>query len=143
MVRRAVPLLPERLRTAGRAVLGTFAELGPDPLGEVIGHFDAHGWNMAWDPAAQRLNGIYDFGDAGLGGAHLEFVATSLVSSDLAARVMAAYERTTRRAVDPDPVAILAGAYRLRELAAEPTSFALAQAITWVEAGARVLGKCG
>lgn len=146
VTRLALPLLPERLRTAGLAVVDAFAELGPDPLGEALGHFDVHGWNMAWDHAAQRLNGLYDFGDAGLGGPHLEFVATSLVSADLAARVMAGYERRTGCAVDPDRVWLLAGARRLRELAAEaiePTSFASAQATRSVELAARSLGRRG
>lgn len=140
------PLVPRRLRTAGRAVLDAFTGLGRDPLGEALCHFDVRGRNMAWDHAAQRLNGLYDFGDACLGGPHLEFLSTSRVSADLAARVMAAYGRATGCAVDADRVAILVAAYRLRVLAAEATArtaFALAEAAASVEAAARALGGRG
>lgn len=142
IARLAVPLLPKDLRTVGLAVLDAFARRGPDPLGEVLGHFDAHGWNMAWDHGAQRLNGLYDFGDAGIDERHREFVAPGLISADLVARTVAAYGRRSGLTVDPGRVAILAAAHRLRELAEEardPTPFALAQAAEWV--GAWALAK--
>ena len=45
-----------------------------DPLGEVYGFFDAHGWNMAFDHREGRLKGIFDFADLGFGPPHREFV---------------------------------------------------------------------
>ena len=50
-----VPGLPEGLRGAAARVVADYADLPPDPLGEVFGHFDSHGWNMAFDPAAGRF----------------------------------------------------------------------------------------
>ena len=48
----------------------TGAAMPPDPLGTVYGFFDGHGWNMAFDHARGRLNGIFDFGDSGFGPLH-------------------------------------------------------------------------
>ncbi len=116
---RALPRLPEGLRASAEATVRAWAALGPDPLGEGFGHFDAHGWNMAFDHAAGRLNGIYDFGDAGIGPRHGEFVAPHLVGRDLVRRLLPRYERITGRLVDRDRVRVLTGAHRLWELAVE------------------------
>ncbi len=97
---------------------------------------------MAWDHSAGRLNGIYDFGDARIAGAHLELVAVSLVGADLAAGVAAAYGRRTGHVVDLNRMAVLAAAWRLRELAEEaddPHPFTVRQAMEWVSRGARAL----
>ena len=77
-----------------------YTALPPDPLGEVFGQFDGHGWNMAFDHAAGWLNGIYDFGDAGIGVRHRDFIYCGLTSLDLMARVVLAYGAATGLAVD-------------------------------------------
>lgn len=119
IARRVAPVLPPEVRAPAEAALDAWAQMGADPLGEVYGHFDAHGWNMAFDHAAGRLNGIYDFGDSGLGPCHGEFVAPALVSPDLVARIIPRYERITGRAVDRRRVALMTGVHRLWELALE------------------------
>jgi hypothetical protein len=58
-------VLPPQLRPEAEAAIRDYHVLGPDPLGEVYGFFDAHGWNMAFDRDAMRLRGIFDFADSG------------------------------------------------------------------------------
>lgn len=113
----AIPRLPPALRGRAERILADYAALAPDPHGTVFGFFDAHGWNMAFDHAAGRLNGIYDFGDAGFGPLHEEFVETSFIARDLTRRTIAAYERVSGRSIDRTRVATLTGAFRLHELA--------------------------
>ncbi len=116
---RAWPVLPEALRPEAEAVLDAFAALPPDPCGTIFGFFDGHGWNMAFDHSARRLNGIYDFADSGLGPLHQEFIYSSMISANLTARIIAAYEVEAGRAVDRQRVNIVTGAHRLWELAEE------------------------
>ncbi len=113
----AWPLLPPELRPEAAAAIEAYHELGPDPLGEVYGFFDAHGWNMAFDHDEARLRGIFDFADSGFGPPHREFVQVSLIDPDLALRSMDAYEARTGRALDPRRVFLLTAAMRLSELA--------------------------
>lgn len=61
---RCSAALPPDLRPLAQQVLTGWAALPADPLGQVWGHFDAHGWNMAFGPEAKRLTGIHDFGAA-------------------------------------------------------------------------------
>jgi hypothetical protein len=63
-----------------------------------------------------RLNGIYDFGDAGIGARHRDFVYASFISGDLVRRMLPIYSRLTGVAVDPRRVAVLTGWHRLWEL---------------------------
>lgn len=112
-----LPLLPEPVRDAARAVIAEYRALPPDPLGEVYGFFDAHGWNMAFGHAQARLNGIFDFADSGFGPPHREFVQVSLVDPDLAARAADAYAAMTGRALDRRRIFLLTAALRLSELA--------------------------
>jgi aminoglycoside phosphotransferase (APT) family kinase protein len=113
----AWPLLPPDLRAEAEAAIRDYHALGPDPLGEVYGFFDAHGWNMAFDHDAMRLRGIFDFADSGFGPPHREFVQVSLIDPDLARRSMRAYEVRTGKALEPRRVFLLAAAMRLSELA--------------------------
>lgn len=113
------PLLPDPIKPFARRVLQQWAALGPDPLGDIYGFFDGHGWNMAFDHAAQRLNGVYDFADSGIGPLHREFIYSSLVSPDLTARIIDHYERNTNRHIDRERVEVLTGTHRLWELAME------------------------
>ncbi|WP_167514696.1 phosphotransferase family protein [Mesorhizobium intechi] len=111
------PLLPPELRREAEAAIKAYHEVGPDPLGEVYGFFDAHGWNMAFDHDRLHLNGIFDFADSGFGPPHREFVQVSLIDPDLALRSMRAYEARSGNALDPRRVFLLAAAMRLSELA--------------------------
>lgn len=119
---RAWPLLPDALRPAAEAVLDAFAGLPLDPYGDIFGFFDGHGWNMAFDHQAQRLNGIYDFADSGLAPLHQEFVYSSFISTDLTARIIAAYEVESGHPIDRQRVDSLTGVHRLWELAEEADS---------------------
>ncbi len=109
--------LPRDVANEAKAAIAAYRTLPPDPLGEVYGFFDAHGWNMAFDHAAGRLNGIFDFADSGLGPPHREFVQVSIISPDLAARTADAYERLTGRSLDRRRIFLLTAAQRLSEYA--------------------------
>ncbi|WP_210240424.1 phosphotransferase family protein [Mesorhizobium comanense] len=110
-------LLPSELRREAEMAIQAYHELGPDPLGEVYGFFDAHGWNMAFDHDRSRLAGIFDFADSGFGPPHREFVQVSLIDPDLALRGIRAYEARSGNLLDPRRVFLLAAAMRLSELA--------------------------
>lgn len=112
-------MLPPDCAAQARTALGAWRALGPDPLGECYGFFDAHGWNMAFDIGAGRLNGLFDFADSGFGPVHREFAPVSLVDPDLAARTIRAYERLTGREIDRHRVFVVTAAMRLSELAGE------------------------
>jgi aminoglycoside phosphotransferase (APT) family kinase protein len=111
------PLLPEHLRGPAQAAIADYRALPPDPLGEVYGFFDAHGWNMAFEHKEGRLNGIFDFADSGFGPPHREFVQISLIDPELAARTAGAYETLTGRALDGNRIFLLTAAMRLSEFA--------------------------
>lgn len=104
------------------ALLDQAAALGPDPTGKVLGQFDGHGWNIAFDRQTQTLNGIYDFGDAGIGDRHRDFIYSSLISFDLTWRIADAYERRGGLALDRNRIAVLAGWHRLWESVTEKPS---------------------
>jgi hypothetical protein len=114
---KALPALPAHLRDTADEIVTAYERLPPDPLGMTYGFFDGHGWNMAFDHARQRLNGIYDFADSGLGPRHQEFIYTNLIARDLTARVTDAYEALTGTELERERIAILTGAHRLSELA--------------------------
>jgi aminoglycoside phosphotransferase (APT) family kinase protein len=115
---RALGHLPATLRPWADRAFGQWADLPPDPLGTVFGHFDAHGWNMAFDPPTQKLS-VFDFGDSGFGPVHREFVYSSLVSPDLTTRIIDAYGRHSGRQIDRERVWLLADIHRLWEIAVE------------------------
>lgn len=117
-IRRGLrPYLEPALFAVADRTLNAWAALPPDPYGEVFGFFDGHGMNMAFDHEAGRLNGIYDFGDAGVAPLHQEFIHGSITSSDLTARVIDAYEGITGRAICRRTVDLHEGMMRLTELA--------------------------
>jgi aminoglycoside phosphotransferase (APT) family kinase protein len=83
----------------------------------VYGFFDAHGWNMAFDRDAGRLNGIFDFADSGFGPREREFVQVSLTHPELARLTLDAYEAFAQRRIDRRLVFLLTAAQRLSEYA--------------------------
>jgi hypothetical protein len=117
MLRRAWPALPPELRPYAERTIGAWQLLAPDPHGTVYGFFDGHGWNMAFDHARGRLNGIYDFADSGFGPLHQEFVQPNWISPDHTARVADKYQRLTGRVLDLERITLLTGVLRLSELA--------------------------
>jgi Ser/Thr protein kinase RdoA (MazF antagonist) len=117
ILRRAWPALAAGLRRYAKRTVSTWQNLPPDPHGTTYGFFDGHGWNMAFDHARSQLNGIYDFADSGFGSLHQEFIYTNLIAADLTARIVAAYEALTGRALDRERIALLTGVHRLSELA--------------------------
>lgn len=114
---RALPLLPSALAAQAEEALDAYERLSPDPHGKVYGFFDGHGWNMAFDKERQRLCGIYDFADSGIGPLHEDFIRSNFISPDLTDRIVDAYEKLTGRVLDRRRIAILTGVHRLSELA--------------------------
>ena len=119
ILRLIQPVLPEALRGFAETTMAQWRDLEPDPYGMIYGFFDGHGWNMAFDHAAGRLNGVYDFADSGIGPLHQEFIYSNLISADLTERIITAYERQTGRHIDRSRVELLTATHRLWELAVE------------------------
>jgi aminoglycoside phosphotransferase (APT) family kinase protein len=117
IARLALPVLSPALRPKAQLALDAYAQLAPDPFGDIYGFFDGHGWNMAFDLEKGKLTGIYDFADSGIGPLHREFVYPSLVSPDLTRRVLTAYAHHAGRTPERARVALLTTVHRLFELA--------------------------
>ena len=109
--------LPPAIQHAARDALEGYERLALDPRADVFGFFDAHGWNMAFDHGEGKLNGVFDFGDAGIGPREREFVQVSLTHPELARLAIEAYEVATRSPLDRRKVFLLTAAQRLSELA--------------------------
>lgn len=117
ILKRAWPVLTEPLRRYAERTVAAWDALAPDPHGRTYGFFDGHGWNMAFDPDAQRLNGVYDFGDSGFGPLQQEFIYSNMISPDLTARIIGRYEALSGRSLDRERIALLFQVLRLSELA--------------------------
>ena len=117
VMERTFSVLPAETLDRAIAALRDYRALPPDPLGEVFGFFDAHGWNMAYDVEADRLAGMFDFADAGFGPPHRDFVQPSLIDPGLTLRAIGAYERLTARTIDRRRVFLLTATQRMSELA--------------------------
>ncbi len=117
ILKRAWPVLTQPLRAYAERTIAAWRALPPDPHGAAYGFFDGHGWNMAFDPAAGRLNGVYDFGDSGFGQLQQEFIYSNMISPDLTARVIDRYETLTGRLLDRARIGLLFEVLRLSELA--------------------------
>jgi len=117
ILRRAWPVLTEQLRRYAERTIAAWRTLPPDPHGRTYGFFDGHGWNMAFDSAAQQLNGVYDFGDSGFGPLHQEFIYSNMISPELTGRIIGRYESLTGRLLDRERIVLLFEVLRLSELA--------------------------
>ncbi len=111
------PVLPTAVRVAAYEAIAAYRALPPDPLGTVYGYFDAHGWNLAFDPHTARLTGAFDFADSGFGEPHRELVQPSLISAELPERIASAYQHLTGNRLNRRRVHLLTAAMRLSELA--------------------------
>ncbi|VTL96879.1 phosphotransferase family protein [Pseudomonas aeruginosa] len=114
---RALAALPRAWRERAGGLLREYAGLPADPLGSTYGFFDGHGWNMAFDAEAGRLNGVYDFADSGIGPLHQEFIYSNFIDADLTERIVAAYEAASGRRLERRRIALLTVVHRLSELA--------------------------
>ena len=114
-----LPVLRDRLPVAvqdfAKRALEAYAELPAEE--EIFGYFDGHGWNMAFDHERGVLNGVYDFADAAIGPLTREFTYSSLTSTDLTERIIAAYEAITGKAISRRVVAIRMSVQNFSELA--------------------------
>ena len=117
ILRRTWPMLSPELRPYAERTIAAWQQLAPDPYGSTYGFFDGHGWNMAFDHTANRLNGIYDFSNSGFGPLHQEFIYPNWIAPDLTARIVCEYAALTGRALDGQRIDLLSGVLRLSELA--------------------------
>jgi aminoglycoside phosphotransferase (APT) family kinase protein len=111
-----LPILSAALRPRAEAALADITALTDGPEPPVFLFNDGHGWNMAFDPTAQRLNGIYDFADSGIGDRHRDFVYAGFVSPDLTDRLITAYERETGLILNRARIRTLTQWHRMWEL---------------------------
>jgi len=116
---KVLSLLPADSHARCETILARYAALDPDPLGQIYGMFDCHGWNMAFDHTAQHLNGVYDFSDSGIGPLHQDFIYPAFIAPELALRIADYYEPISGRTLDRARIVTLIGSYRLVELAAK------------------------
>ena len=117
-VARSAPHLPPHLLPHLAPTLAAYAaELARQPLEQVYGYFDGHGWNMAFDTAAGVLNGVYDFADSGFGPRHQDLSYSNWISRDLTLRIIARYERMTGIGIDRDRVMLYSAMLRFIEYA--------------------------
>jgi hypothetical protein len=117
VLRQGWPVLTPDLRLYAERTLAEWQLLPPDPYGVIYGFFDGHGKNMAFDHQENRLNGMYDFGDAGFGPVHQEFIYSNWIEPNLTARIVTQYEALTGRNLDRRRIDLLSGVLRLKELA--------------------------
>lgn len=116
---RIEPHLPAGLALWAEKALDQLAQLGPDPHGITYGLFDGHGWNMAYDAAQNRFGGVFDFGDSGFGPLHQEFIYSNLIAPELTERIVASYERHSRRTLNRARITLLTDIHHLWEIAEE------------------------
>lgn len=117
ILRRSWPVLSDDLRSYAEKTIADWRDLSRDPCGEIYGFFDGHGWNMAFDHAANRLSGVYDFADSGFGDLHQDFIYSNWIAPDLTSRIITRYEGLTSRDLDRSRIHLLSGVLRLSELA--------------------------
>ena len=108
------PALPGDEAMVAQQVLRAVQALPDDPLGEVFGQFDGHGWNMAFQDG--QLTGIHDFGDAGIGPWHRDLVQASFIFHDLVRHMLPTYGQRTGLMPDARRVSLLTGWHSLWEL---------------------------
>ena len=123
--RDVFPLRPfEQMRTAldasprTRVLLETVDRVAALPEDRTIfGQFDGHGWNMAFDHARGVLNGLYDFGDAGIGTLHRDLGYSAWLDPELCRMVVRRYREITGHPADPEAAVLSNWALRLSEFA--------------------------
>ncbi|MEM1165431.1 MAG: phosphotransferase [Planctomycetota bacterium] len=66
----------------------------------IVGCFDAHPWNLAFDDGTGVLAGAFDFADVAIGQRVLDFMPVCTISPDLARRAAMSYEDVTGVHID-------------------------------------------
>ena len=135
IIRKAAPLVPERLRGFLHTAITQYEHDEACLVDRVIGHFDCHGENMAIDPSSDKLNGIFDFSDAGLGNLHKDFHSLNRVSRDLTGRVIQRYQRLSGRTVNRTSVDLYTAVCWFSEIAYHTGAHqkALASVLDWYD----------
>jgi len=98
--------VPEDLRETFDIFIEQYEALEFDSYEPVLGYFDAHAWNMAFDKEKDELIGVYDFADCAFGDLHQDFHPLNTISQDLMLRVIEFYEEMTGVEVDRNRVNI-------------------------------------
>lgn len=111
------PLVPAHIHPHIRETMTRFDAMEPNGGYDVIGHFDAHGRNMAFDFRSKTLAGLFDFADIGIGDFHKDLQGTSWISTDLTSRIIPLYETLSGRTVDRDRVSLLHEAAKIINVA--------------------------
>jgi aminoglycoside phosphotransferase (APT) family kinase protein len=116
ILERVRPTIPAHLRDFLETTMAAYDAIPADDA-TIYGYFDGHGWNMAFDHEAGRLNGCYDFADSGIGPRHQDLSYTNWIARDLTLRIIARYERLAGIEVNRDRVMLYSAALRFDELA--------------------------
>jgi len=114
---QAAPYLPPDLQARLDPALEFYSRIQPEADEAIYGHFDGHGWNMAFDAETGTLNGVYDFADSGFGARHQDLSYTNWISRDLTLRIIGRYERLTGRSIDRGRVMLYTEVLRFVEFA--------------------------
>ncbi|MBC9247914.1 phosphotransferase [Paracoccus sp. 11-3] len=116
LLAQTLPLLPKAWHDWAKRVVAAWQSL---PLEDdtVFSWFDGHGWNMAFDRKQGRLNGVFDFADAGIGPPHWDLQHTNLIHPDLTRRMIAYYQELSGNKVNSDRIDILTSVHRLSDYA--------------------------
>lgn len=129
--------IPPSLSAAADFILVAHAALPPERA--VFGQFDTHGWNMAYDTAAGRLVGLFDFADAGVGPRHRDLSYPAFLSADFAA-IVARRVAAAGEPVDYTRLSIEHGFIRLADIAAAEEPLPLVEAFAAWRSKARAAG---
>lgn len=116
ILQRAGPLLPKKHLPLLERTMKAYSQISICGDEMIFGYFDGHGWNMAFDHKAGRLNGLFDFADAGYGPRHRDLSYSNFISTDLTLRIIDHYEQMTQRQIDRDLVMLYATVLRFSEL---------------------------
>ena len=109
-------ILADDLKDQFEKAMADWSDLTVEDTDLVPGHFDVHGWNMAFDAKAQRVAGVFDFADCGIGDRAREFSPLNGVSADLTRRVMDHYQARTGLAVSWERVCLYTLLYEYDDL---------------------------
>lgn len=99
-------LLPPHIHPYIRQTMARIDAMSFNEAYDVVGHFDVHGENLAFDVESGCLRGVFDFADIAFGDYHREFQAPGRISPDLTGRIIPYYEKLSGRAVDRNRVAL-------------------------------------
>lgn len=129
-------LLPSNYQQAIGELQARIATENAKKSDDVFGHFDCAGVNMAFDHAAGRLAGVFDFAEATIGDVHKELQNVTKISYACALHVANRYRRLTGRPIDMNRVILFGAECRLPEILFylnRDGNAALEKFVTWYE----------